>query len=197
VTATPRTLAERKATTGPRRAVVGGAAGFAFRGFEETTIDQIAAAAGVSRRTFFRYFKTKEDVIIEFLSEVGHLVPAALAARPAEETPLVALRQAFAAVLDPYVEHPEKSLRLPSSSWAPRRCVPATWTTNTMAGRADRRVRTAHRPRPGHRPASCRHGRHRAGRVRAAIHRWIRGDGSDELHDLADQAFTLAGLALS
>jgi AcrR family transcriptional regulator len=36
---------------------------FRSRGYEETTIDDIAAAAGVGRRTFFRYFRSKEDAI--------------------------------------------------------------------------------------------------------------------------------------
>jgi AcrR family transcriptional regulator len=84
----------------------------AYRGFDETTIDQIVAAAGVSRRTFFRYFRSKEDVIIEFLSGLGQKLAGALAERPAAEPPLVALRRALDVFADTYGAHEEKSLRL-------------------------------------------------------------------------------------
>jgi mycofactocin system transcriptional regulator len=36
---------------------------FAERGFEETTVDDLAEAAGIGRRTFFRYFPSKNDVV--------------------------------------------------------------------------------------------------------------------------------------
>jgi len=84
----------------------------AFKGFEETTIDQIAAAAGVSRRTFFRYFQSKEDVVIEFLGHVGEQLRAALAARTAKEEPAAAVRQALSVFIDVCAEYPEKSIRL-------------------------------------------------------------------------------------
>ena len=67
---------------------------FSERGFEETTIEQIAAGAGVSRRTFFRYFSSKADVLWgEFDAEVG-AIRAALAAVPRQVPMMDAIRQA-------------------------------------------------------------------------------------------------------
>jgi len=67
---------------------------FTTRGYEGTTVDDIADAVGVSQRTFFRYFAGKEDAALA-LDEmtVAHFVDA-VRARPAHEPPLEALRQA-------------------------------------------------------------------------------------------------------
>ncbi|UXY27329.1 TetR family transcriptional regulator [Streptomyces sp. HUAS TT20] len=67
---------------------------FTTRGYEETTVDEIAEAVDVSQRTFFRYFASKEDVafFVPRLAE-SHYV-AALRERPPHEAPLEALRRA-------------------------------------------------------------------------------------------------------
>ncbi|MEU6347975.1 TetR family transcriptional regulator [Streptomyces sp. NPDC047072] len=67
---------------------------FITRGYERTTVDDIADAVEVSQRTFFRYFAGKEDAALA-LDEmtVAHFVDA-VRARPAHEPPLEALRQA-------------------------------------------------------------------------------------------------------
>ncbi|WP_030181292.1 TetR family transcriptional regulator [Streptomyces violaceorubidus] len=69
---------------------------FTERGYEETTVDDIAEAADVSQRTFFRYFASKEEAAF-FVSRLAesHFVDA-VRARPPEEAPLDALRGALA-----------------------------------------------------------------------------------------------------
>ena len=55
---------------------------FVRQGFDATTVDQIAAAAGVSHMTFFRYFPTKESAVVE--DPYDPLLADAVAAQPAD-----------------------------------------------------------------------------------------------------------------
>lgn len=68
---------------------------FLTHGFESTTIDEIVEVVGVSRRSFFRYFGTKEDVVLGDLVGRGEVIAAKLAERPAREDPWSAIRAAF------------------------------------------------------------------------------------------------------
>jgi AcrR family transcriptional regulator len=68
---------------------------FLQQGFDETTIEQIAAAVGTSGRNVFRYFPTKDDMVLADMLEQGYDVASALAARPAGEPAWEALRRAF------------------------------------------------------------------------------------------------------
>ena len=66
---------------------------FHRQGYDQTTVDEIAAAVGVSRRTFFRYFETKPDVVWgEFDAELARLADA-LAAAPPDEPMMDVLRR--------------------------------------------------------------------------------------------------------
>ncbi|WP_432009640.1 TetR family transcriptional regulator [Streptomyces bacillaris] len=83
---------------------------FLERGFERTTVDDIVARAGVGRRSFFRYFPSKEDVVFpdherclaemtEFLAAVG------------DEDPVGAVCDAARIVLRMYAADPEFSVQ--------------------------------------------------------------------------------------
>jgi AcrR family transcriptional regulator len=63
---------------------------FTQQGFQATTIEEIAAAAEVAPRTFFRYFPTKEEVV--FWSEHQPMLAGHVAARPDHEPAAEALR---------------------------------------------------------------------------------------------------------
>jgi AcrR family transcriptional regulator len=71
---------------------------FAEKGYEATTVDEIAAAAGVSHMTFFRYFPRKEEVV-EY-DEYDPLLEELVVARPPDEPPLIALHNAIRAGLE-------------------------------------------------------------------------------------------------
>jgi AcrR family transcriptional regulator len=70
------------------------------QGFEATSVDQIAAAAGMSTRTFFRYFRNKDDVLSHHADQWRPVIARALAERPADEPVWQSLRRAF----DDYLE---------------------------------------------------------------------------------------------
>ena len=66
---------------------------FVEKGYDATTVEEIAAAAGVSHMTFFRYFPRKEEVV-EY-DEYDPLIEELIAARPGSEAPLTALHAAI------------------------------------------------------------------------------------------------------
>ena len=67
---------------------------FAEQGYAETTVRDIAAAAGVTERTFFRYFGGKEELIIDDALAWLPLLKDHVRARPAGEDPVTDLRHA-------------------------------------------------------------------------------------------------------
>jgi len=70
---------------------------FERQGYDETTVDQIAAAVGVSRRTFFRYYDSKRDVVWgEFDAELVRL-ERQLGSAPSDEPMMDVLRRAVVA----------------------------------------------------------------------------------------------------
>jgi len=83
---------------------------FALQGFDATTLDEICAGSRISRRTFFRYFPTKEALF--FPNREAHLrqFRALLAARSTEEPMLTTLQRATRTFAAAYAEHREQIL---------------------------------------------------------------------------------------
>lgn len=84
---------------------------FDEQGFDETTVDQIAEAVGISSRSFFRYFASKEDVVLGdpmiYGEPVRQRLAQALESMPAWE----ALRAGFEAIVEFSESDPEGALR--------------------------------------------------------------------------------------
>jgi AcrR family transcriptional regulator len=83
---------------------------FAEKGYEQVTIEEIAEAAGISRRSFFRYFASKDALVLGKLDRQGEQFVEALSARPLDETLWVALRRMADGAMT-YVSDPELGRR--------------------------------------------------------------------------------------
>lgn len=96
---------------------------FLERGFDETTVEQIAARAEVAPRTFFRYFISKEDVLFLGQEAENREAERLLRERPPEEDPFDSLVRGTRAVLSrsrPLLAHVPRSLALVSGTPALR-----------------------------------------------------------------------------
>ncbi|MBT2501247.1 TetR family transcriptional regulator [Curtobacterium sp. ISL-83] len=162
---------------------------FLDSGFDPVTFDDLAGRAGVSRSTFLRYFRTKEDVVLYVFDALGEQMASALAARPSAEDDWTALRAAVTPAVA-LLEDDE------ANGFARIQLV---WSTPALSARL-------HEKQAGWRPAlvdilARRSGnsaptialRTRAmaalGCVMVAYDGWIESGGAARLASLADDAF--------
>ncbi|MFC6090759.1 TetR family transcriptional regulator [Saccharothrix lopnurensis] len=164
---------------------------FLDRGFDRVTIDQVAAEAGVSRRSLFRYFDTKEDLVLGNLADSAEAVLAALEARPAGEDAWTALRAAFQVL----VENPAFSADRTTRTWRMLRETPSLRArylekhlrmVDLLVPQVARRLGVAPGGPPDPRPTAivtsalaC---------LDTAVEVWAASDGEQRLEDLYDQA---------
>lgn len=94
-------LRERKRRETQQRITDAGMCLFIEKGYEATTLDEIAAEAGISRRTFFYYFKSKDDILLSLQSGMGDMIVDALQRAPRDKRPLDAIRDAIVTVCAP------------------------------------------------------------------------------------------------
>jgi AcrR family transcriptional regulator len=77
---------------------------FEQQGYDETTVAEIAAKAGLTKRTFFRYFSDKREVLFSGSQELEHRWVEAVAAAPADATTLAAVEAGLDAVAEMFVD---------------------------------------------------------------------------------------------
>lgn len=87
---------------------------FGAKGFDATTIEDVVAAAGVSRRTFFRYFGSKEDVAFDWMREQGEYMLAVLMERPTKEDPFKSITHIFLKLAEYHDANPKRARFLTS-----------------------------------------------------------------------------------
>ncbi|MGW2215785.1 TetR family transcriptional regulator [Nonomuraea sp. NPDC001684] len=73
---------------------------FLEQGYESTTIEQIAGVVEVSPRTFFRYFTSKDHLVLWFHDHGEEILLEEFAARPADEPPFTSLMHGLRAMVD-------------------------------------------------------------------------------------------------
>jgi AcrR family transcriptional regulator len=80
---------------------------FLERGFAHTTVDEIAAAAGVSRRTFFHYFASKEDVVFSRYDDFALTLSAEIRGAPPAPTVLQLAESVVSTILEQFLDPEE------------------------------------------------------------------------------------------
>ena len=166
-------------------------------GPDRVTVEAIAEAAGVSARTFFNYFPSKEDAIIGINPEETSDLLDDLASRPAEESPLEALHaMALAAVarLEAKADDMATRHRLTQAhpSLAMRRAARFSEVERAVAGEIARRtgLDVDRDPYPMLAAATALIA------IRVAMAAWQERDRRGPLADLLDESFTLLARGL-
>ncbi|MFC5995686.1 mycofactocin system transcriptional regulator [Pseudonocardia hispaniensis] len=161
---------------------------FTERGFDTTTVEDIAHAAGIGRRTFFRYYASKNDVPWGAFDEQLHRMRATFAALPPDVPVMAGVR---AAVLDFNEVEPAEQ------PWHRRRLrlilgTPALQAHSTLRYAAWRQVVADYaaerlgQPSDALIPQTIGHAS--LGVALAAYERWLAAEGSD-LRALLDEVF--------
>jgi AcrR family transcriptional regulator len=97
-------LRERKRRQTLQRIAEVGVKSFLAKGYEATTLEEIAAAAGISRRTFFHYFKSKDEILVAQLGSYADVIKASVVENTSAGTPLDIAHEALLKVVNGFRE---------------------------------------------------------------------------------------------
>jgi AcrR family transcriptional regulator len=170
---------------------------FTERGFDGTTVEDIVEQVEVSPRTFFRYFDSKEDVVIGFFDDMGLQIRTLLAARPPEEPPFTAVRHALASMIERYSAEADRVMaakQLAAETPAIRARLldkHARWengVTEELANRLGVDSDRAHQPRLIAAVTLAA--------FNTAVDTWVASDGQADFQALLDQTLDTVGQGL-
>lgn len=162
---------------------------FRRKGFEQTTVDEIAEVADVSRRTFFRYFATKEAVVFPDQAKRLRAFREMLARKDPDEPPFQAVRRACLAIAEDYSINRRAMLaqqRLIDASpallayerdldWQWERAIAEALLERGVSGEGEQRARIL---------AGAA-----IGAIRAALREWFADDARGDLFALGERTF--------
>jgi AcrR family transcriptional regulator len=167
---------------------------FKERGYDGVTAMEIACAAGVTERTFFRHFASKDEILLAGHEERLALLDRVLGSRPPDEPVLDSLRVAVGDVAVDFMEAPQ-------DFWLRMRLVSDTpslaWRNAKMQADWERAFASFLRPRLGSPDGHLRARLMAACAVaalRAALEDWLERGGSTDvdLRELCDRALLMA-----
>ncbi len=170
---------------------------FLAKGYDATTVEEIAAAAGVSHMTFFRHYPTKESVVDT--DDYDPMIAELITGRPSTEDPLTAIHRAllqgFAAVLpegrDALLTRTRLVLTTPALRarlWENQHATVQLFT-DALTGRRH----VAKLPEMEARVLAAA----ALATLTTALIIWVDGDGAEDLPELVDRAFVALRRGLS
>lgn len=166
---------------------------FLQQGFANTTIDQIVEPLGIAKRTFFRYFNTKEDLVFAWHEEKTPALVSELNSRPKQETPFKAVCETLCSMLKTYDAHPDLALAM----------MRLLKETPALVGRESEKrmiweqaLAAALIEREGEQAMSPLEARIVVGKVMtawtAALDEWYAGGGKAKLRPIVEKALSMA-----
>ncbi len=186
----PQGLRERKRRETSQRIIDKGLKLFVKHGYDGTTLDAITQAAGISRRTFFYYFKSKEDVLLAAHdSGFRQALGPAMREESADQTPLAAVERCLIRIA---ARHETKESivfdRLMQSTEALRARKEAVFVeAEQILLEAMGELWPSPARRDGHRLVAMV----AMGTLRLALDKWKRNDAAHPLAHYIRQSFTL------
>lgn len=187
----PQTLRERNKARARTDIASAALALFAERGFQAVTIDDIVNAAGVSRRTFFRYFDAKEDALLADYPMLASRLRESLGSGSDGPAVLAVIRAALHEVAQWYEERRDAVLarsdviRGASSPAARNLELLSQWESVVAQAVAMKMGAEANSLVPRTVAATV------VAAFRAALSQWVRGEGADDIHLLIDQSLDM------